>query len=282
MVITLRMFCVWLLTAWIRVLLEKLSSYLVKKLPTFMELLRFITAFARGHHLSLFWAWSNPVCAPIPLPEDSFEYYPPIYACVFHVVSFSQVSPPKPCMRLSPIVLHALPISVFSIWSPEQDLVRIADHVVLDSSWYMRLGCRLNSWGGGVEPRHCQSWLWTPSRWYLCPFPQSKVVHKSWPLGRLGIQILYAWAHCCISPPYRSFIVSPFWRLELCGASLFWGGGGGNLWASALEGHLFISAANSVSCIYLWNCICTALWPSWYDVLWNTANVLPYKAFLTK
>jgi hypothetical protein len=38
------------------------------------------------------------------------------------VVSFPQVSPPKPCIHLSSpsYVLHAPPISLFSIWSPEQ------------------------------------------------------------------------------------------------------------------------------------------------------------------
>ena len=49
----------------------------------------------------------------IPLPEDPSQYYPPIYALVSQVVSFPQVSPPKPCIRLSspPYALHALPIS---------------------------------------------------------------------------------------------------------------------------------------------------------------------------
>jgi hypothetical protein len=38
------------------------------------------------------------------------------------VVSFSQVSSPKPCIHLtsSPYALHAPPISFFSICSPEQ------------------------------------------------------------------------------------------------------------------------------------------------------------------
>ena len=39
----------------------------------------------------------------IPLPENASEYYPPIYAWVFPVVSFPYVSPTKPCIRLSPI-----------------------------------------------------------------------------------------------------------------------------------------------------------------------------------
>ena len=45
----------------------------------------------------------------IPLPEDPSQYYPPIYVWVSQVVSFPQVSSPKPCIHLSsyPYVLHA-------------------------------------------------------------------------------------------------------------------------------------------------------------------------------
>jgi hypothetical protein len=41
------------------------------------------------------------------------SYYPTFYAWVSQVVSFPQVSPPKPCIRLSspPYALHAVPIS---------------------------------------------------------------------------------------------------------------------------------------------------------------------------
>ena len=52
-----------------------------------MEPKRFITAFTGARHLSLSWGTSTP------------EYYPPIYAWVFQVASFPQVSPPKPCIR---------------------------------------------------------------------------------------------------------------------------------------------------------------------------------------
>jgi hypothetical protein len=38
----------------------------------------------------------NPLNAPIPLPEDPPQYYPPIQACVFQVVSFLRVSQSKP------------------------------------------------------------------------------------------------------------------------------------------------------------------------------------------
>ena len=43
----------------------------------------------------------NPVHSSFPLSEDLTEYYPPIYASVFQVVSLPQVFPPKPL--LSPI-----------------------------------------------------------------------------------------------------------------------------------------------------------------------------------
>ena len=49
----------------------------------------------------------------ILLPEDPSLYYPPIYTWV----SFHQVSPPKPCTRLSPppYALHAQPISFLKL-----------------------------------------------------------------------------------------------------------------------------------------------------------------------
>jgi len=52
-------------------------------------------------------------CPHIPLSEDPSKYYPPIYAWTFQVVSFLQVSLPKPCVYLSfPLyVLHAPPVS---------------------------------------------------------------------------------------------------------------------------------------------------------------------------
>jgi hypothetical protein len=58
----------------------------------------------------------NP-CPPIPLLEVPSSYYPPIYACVFQVVSFPQIFKPKLCIHLSfpPYVLHAPPISFFWI-----------------------------------------------------------------------------------------------------------------------------------------------------------------------
>jgi hypothetical protein len=39
-------------------------------------------------------------CRYSPLPEDSPYYSPPIYARVFQMVYFPEVSPPKPCIHL--------------------------------------------------------------------------------------------------------------------------------------------------------------------------------------
>jgi len=36
--------------------------------------------------------------ANTPLPDDTSYYLPPIYDCVFQVVSVPQVSPPTPCI----------------------------------------------------------------------------------------------------------------------------------------------------------------------------------------
>jgi hypothetical protein len=56
-------------------------------------------------------------CYYIPLPEDQFQYSPLIYAWVFQVIPFQQVSPPNPS---SPYVLQVPPTSFSSIWSHEK------------------------------------------------------------------------------------------------------------------------------------------------------------------
>ena len=119
--------CYWhnghysILTTWSIFLLEKLTGcQLVKNFPAFYGSLWFITAFTSARHLSLSWVRSFQSMPPhIPLPEDPSYYYLHIYAWVFQVVSFPQVSPPKPCIYISPppSALHTPPISFFSIWS---------------------------------------------------------------------------------------------------------------------------------------------------------------------
>ena len=102
----------YLHTPWSRVLLEKPTGLqLVKKFPAFYGTRRFITTFTSARHLSLSWDSSIQSKPPlIPLP---------IYARVFQVVCFPQVSQPKPCIRLpsSLYVLHAPPISFFIIYN---------------------------------------------------------------------------------------------------------------------------------------------------------------------
>jgi hypothetical protein len=44
----------------------------------------------------------------IPLLAGPFSYFPPIYVQVFQMVSFHQVSPPKPCINLSSPPTHTL------------------------------------------------------------------------------------------------------------------------------------------------------------------------------
>ena len=62
---------------------------------------------------------SDPVHGPI---AHFLKIHPPIYDWVSQVVSFPQVSPPKPCISPSPLpyALHATSISFFSILSPEE------------------------------------------------------------------------------------------------------------------------------------------------------------------
>jgi hypothetical protein len=55
----------------------------------------------------------NAVHAPIPLLEDLFEYYPPIYVWVSQVVFFPQVSLPKSCMHLHRVVVMRINYCAF-------------------------------------------------------------------------------------------------------------------------------------------------------------------------
>ena len=108
----------YLLTPWSRVLLEKLiGSQLVKKFTTFYGIRRFITAFTSARHLSLSWASSIQSIPSNPTSWRSILIFPPIYAWISQMVSFPQVSPPKPFIRLSSpsCAIHAPHISFFSL-----------------------------------------------------------------------------------------------------------------------------------------------------------------------
>ena len=61
--------CKYLLTAWCRVLLEKLTGLqLVKKFPAFHVIRRFITALTSVRHLSL--SWASPIQSINPHPTS--------------------------------------------------------------------------------------------------------------------------------------------------------------------------------------------------------------------
>ena len=62
-------FLTYLLTAWCRVLLKKLTGLqLVKKFPTFHGTRRFITALTSVRHLSL--SWASPIQSTYPHPTS--------------------------------------------------------------------------------------------------------------------------------------------------------------------------------------------------------------------
>ena len=106
-----------LLTPWSRVLLEKLTGpQLLKKFPESYGTSRFISTFTKSHLPNL--RQINPAHAlPSHFLKIHLNSITPIYVWVSQVVAYSKVSPPNPSMHLtsSPYVLHAPPISFFSV-----------------------------------------------------------------------------------------------------------------------------------------------------------------------
>ena len=102
----------YLLAPWSRILLEKqIGSQLVKKFSAFY-------GTPKIHYRIHKCPYPEPhrcsSCPHIPLPEDPSQYYPPNYTWVSQVVTFPQVSPPKPCIHLccppySPVWLTEYP-----------------------------------------------------------------------------------------------------------------------------------------------------------------------------
>ena len=73
---------------------------LVKNFTGFYGTRRFITTYTTARHLSLSWDRSIQFMFPFPSLEYPLYCYRPIYAWVFQVVFFPQVSPWKPCIHL--------------------------------------------------------------------------------------------------------------------------------------------------------------------------------------
>jgi len=88
------------------------------QIPRLLWIPKVLTVFTRAHH------WSLPLARCIqstyshPISVRLFWYFPPIYACVFRVVSSLQVFQLKYCMHFSsvPCVLHVPPTSSSLIW----------------------------------------------------------------------------------------------------------------------------------------------------------------------
>jgi len=94
----------YLLNPWIRVLEKPTGSQLFKKFPTFYGTRRFITAFTSARHLTLSAARSIQSVTPTPqFLKIHLNIIFPLRLGHPSVSSFPQVSPPKPCIRLSPI-----------------------------------------------------------------------------------------------------------------------------------------------------------------------------------
>ena len=121
----------YLLTTWSRVFLKKQKGFqLVKTFPSFHGTRRFITSFTSARHPSLSWASSNQSIPPHPTSWRSILILSSHLRLGLPSGSFPQVSAPKPCIWLFslPYTLHAQPIPLFSILSPEQYWVRITVH----------------------------------------------------------------------------------------------------------------------------------------------------------
>ena len=111
--------CCYIHTPWSRVLLDKLtSSQLVKKFPGFYGIRMFLTAFTSACHLSLSWVRLIQ-CVPPPSHFQKIHLILSSHLCLgLPSGAFPWISLQKPCIHLSspPYVLHAPPISFFSIW----------------------------------------------------------------------------------------------------------------------------------------------------------------------
>ena len=80
-----------------------------QEIPTFCGTRRFITAFTRACHLSLFWARSIQSMSPTPHPTAwrSILIISSHLCLALPSGPFPQVFPPKPYMHLSSVPIHA-------------------------------------------------------------------------------------------------------------------------------------------------------------------------------
>ena len=118
-----------LLTPYSRVLEKLPCSQLVKKFSAFCGTWRFIAAYTSACHLSLSWARSIQYM-PHPTSWRSILILS-THICMGLASGLIPTGFPTKTLyipHLPPYMLHAPPISFFSIWSPKQCLVRITGH----------------------------------------------------------------------------------------------------------------------------------------------------------
>ena len=118
---------------------------IAKKFPSFYEIRKIITAFTRARHLSLSWANSiqSILISPHPTSWRYILILSPIYTWAFQVVSFPQVSPPKPYIHLSsPHTCYMFRPSHYSRFlSSEQYWVRSGEIIHLLITLFSPLPC---------------------------------------------------------------------------------------------------------------------------------------------
>jgi len=114
-------FLTYSLTLWSRVLLEKLiGSQLVKKFPAFYGIWRFIMSFTGDCHLSLSSVRLIQSMTSHPTSWRSILILSS-HLCLGHPTGLFPSSFPTKTLYSPPYMLHAPPISFFSIWSPEPE-----------------------------------------------------------------------------------------------------------------------------------------------------------------
>ena len=117
----------YLLTPWSRVLLEKLTGFTANQ-----EIPR-ILCNPKVHYRTHKRPPPVPILSQLhPVPTTPSHFLKTHHVLVSPVVSFPQVSPPKPCAHLSlpPYVPHAPPISYFCILSNAQYWVRSTEYTI--------------------------------------------------------------------------------------------------------------------------------------------------------
>ena len=156
-------------------------------------------------------ARSSP-CPHILLPEDPSLYYPPIYAWLSQLVSFSQTSPPKLFIRLSfpPYALHAPPISFFLICHPN-NIAWGVQSITLLIMYFSPLSCYLVPLRPKCSLQHSILKHLEPTFLPQCKRPSFTPI-QNMPISTVKNQVLYNWKLLLkIIPSSNYFVIRHTW-----------------------------------------------------------------------